>query len=91
MLRPVGTEFFIEYPPSIWETSAHGTRMFYKVVAHVKVDKKYIPSGIGEAIKAVGSEEIDKREYNLLLAGRGTRYIKKTDPLPIIEIIDDRL
>jgi len=90
-LRPIGTKFIQEVPPSLWTTNSCGSRVYCEVIKHVKVQKsQFCPTGEAEEIKILKVEDIDVREYNILMAGQGSRYIKKTDPLPIIEIIDNR-
>lgn len=62
-LRPIGTEFWIEYPPAHDSTDCKGRRIKYRVVAHTKSarfvgDEKGI---LAEEIKPIEIEEEEKK------------------------------
>lgn len=37
MLRPIGTQFIVSYPPCINSTDPYGHEILYEVAAHVKI------------------------------------------------------
>ncbi len=54
LLRPIGTEFWLTFPPSITSTEWRTVRVLYRVVAHVGVAHQ---SDLSEEIREV------RREY----------------------------